>query len=96
MSPALLHAFDVFSKTAFIAAAVLWAGGVLWTMRGEWHKIRIGRPDGPAIGILVCMALFTVLVIGGRFFWGGGQVSMAAMFFLVMIMTALVRWGRNA
>jgi hypothetical protein len=86
---------DIFAKALFIGGACVWAIGVLWTTRGEWHKIRFSALKGPHIGVMVCMALFFAVFIGAHF-WGGGQVSMMAMFFLVTIMAAFVYWGRSA
>ena len=95
MQQSFFGALDVFFKAAFVAGAVFWAISVLWTTRGEWRKIRFSALKGAHIGVMVCMALFFAVFIGAHF-WGGGQASMAAMFFLVMIMTAFVYWGRSA
>ena len=95
MSQTLPSSIDVLAKALFVGGACVWAISVLWATRGEWRKIRFSALKGAHIGMMICMALFFAVFIGAHF-WGGGQASMMAMFFLVMIMTALVYWGRSA
>ena len=71
--------FDVFAKALFIGGAVP-VGGRLPVA----HARRVARPPQSirrarrfAIGVLVCMVLFWVLLIGGRF-WGGGTATMGS------------------
>jgi hypothetical protein len=87
-------AFDVFAKALFIGGAVLWVVATLWRTRGQWHKVRVAF-DGFTIGVLVCMVLFWVLLIGGRY-WGGGTATSAVMSMLVLLMAALIFWRRSA
>jgi hypothetical protein len=88
---------DAFVKWGIIVGWCLWMIAYFWKNRGQWHELRKVRVtlDAPTIGVLVCMALFWVLLIGARF-WGGGMPTMAVMSFLVLFATAFIYWGRSA
>jgi drug/metabolite transporter (DMT)-like permease len=86
-------AFNVSAKAHFIGGALLWVIVTLWRTRGQWHKVRVAF-DGFTIGVLVCMVLFWVLLIGGRF-WGGAAETQAVMSLLVLLMAGLIFWRRR-
>jgi hypothetical protein len=90
-------AFDVFAKALFIGGAAVWALVCLWQNRHELRDLpkAIRALDVFTIGVLVCMVLFWVLLIGGRF-WGGGTATMGVMSLLVLFMAGLIFWRRSA
>ena len=75
---------------------MLWVLVCLWQNRQELRDLpkAIRIIDGFTIGVLVCMVLFWILLIGGPL-WGGGTETQAAMALLVLFMARLIYWRRS-